>query len=197
MKSNKKVIVFQFFEGKELRLKQEYFVVCATIQDIMRRFKISKFGSRKVVRSSMSTFPEKVNWTIVFKLLQKVSWFITESSFLSWKLYIKKLYPKKILEICQGCYSTKWHPPSPRYSRIDAGFGWWRKDRLGWSLENGETNLCLHQPHPSTWSTGKMAGSSAWKDASQALGNYLFYKSSSSWGKAFRDLLHCEVELNC
>uniref|UniRef100_A0A673K6I5 Alpha-1,4 glucan phosphorylase n=1 Tax=Sinocyclocheilus rhinocerous TaxID=307959 RepID=A0A673K6I5_9TELE len=34
-----------FFEGKELRLKQEYFVVAATLQDIIRRFKASKFGS--------------------------------------------------------------------------------------------------------------------------------------------------------
>ncbi|OWK17452.1 PYGM [Cervus elaphus hippelaphus] len=33
-----------FFEGKELRLKQEYFVVAATLQDIIRRFKSSKFG---------------------------------------------------------------------------------------------------------------------------------------------------------
>uniref|UniRef100_A0A8C1M6B7 Alpha-1,4 glucan phosphorylase n=1 Tax=Cyprinus carpio TaxID=7962 RepID=A0A8C1M6B7_CYPCA len=33
-----------FFEGKELRLKQEYFVVAATLQDIIRRFKASKFG---------------------------------------------------------------------------------------------------------------------------------------------------------
>uniref|UniRef100_A0A4W6E6C2 Alpha-1,4 glucan phosphorylase n=1 Tax=Lates calcarifer TaxID=8187 RepID=A0A4W6E6C2_LATCA len=32
-----------FFEGKELRLKQEYFVVAATLQDIIRRFKASKF----------------------------------------------------------------------------------------------------------------------------------------------------------
>uniref|UniRef100_A0AAY4ABG0 Alpha-1,4 glucan phosphorylase n=1 Tax=Denticeps clupeoides TaxID=299321 RepID=A0AAY4ABG0_9TELE len=31
-----------FFEGKELRLKQEYFVVAATLQDIIRRFKASK-----------------------------------------------------------------------------------------------------------------------------------------------------------
>uniref|UniRef100_A0AAR2K044 Alpha-1,4 glucan phosphorylase n=1 Tax=Pygocentrus nattereri TaxID=42514 RepID=A0AAR2K044_PYGNA len=30
-----------FFEGKELRLKQEYFVVAATLQDIIRRFKVS------------------------------------------------------------------------------------------------------------------------------------------------------------
>uniref|UniRef100_A0A4W6E952 Alpha-1,4 glucan phosphorylase n=1 Tax=Lates calcarifer TaxID=8187 RepID=A0A4W6E952_LATCA len=37
-----------FFEGKELRLKQEYFVVAATLQDIIRRFKASKFGSTGV-----------------------------------------------------------------------------------------------------------------------------------------------------
>ncbi|KAK2921493.1 glycogen phosphorylase, brain form [Channa argus] len=49
-----------FFEGKELRLKQEYFVVAATLQDIIRRFKSSKFGCRDTVRSSFNTFPEKV-----------------------------------------------------------------------------------------------------------------------------------------
>uniref|UniRef100_A0A4W5PH05 Alpha-1,4 glucan phosphorylase n=1 Tax=Hucho hucho TaxID=62062 RepID=A0A4W5PH05_9TELE len=32
-----------FFENKELRLKQEYFVVAATLQDIVRRFKASMF----------------------------------------------------------------------------------------------------------------------------------------------------------
>ncbi|KAJ7307441.1 hypothetical protein JRQ81_009460 [Phrynocephalus forsythii] len=49
-----------FFEGKELRLKQEYFVVAATLQDIIRRFKSSKFGSRDPVRTSYDAFPEKV-----------------------------------------------------------------------------------------------------------------------------------------
>ncbi|TRY58456.1 hypothetical protein DNTS_002074 [Danionella cerebrum] len=49
-----------FFEGKELRLKQEYFVVAATLQDIIRRFKASKFGSRDIVRTDFSTLPEKV-----------------------------------------------------------------------------------------------------------------------------------------
>nr|XP_060614451.1 glycogen phosphorylase, muscle form [Anolis sagrei ordinatus] len=49
-----------FFEGKELRLKQEYFVVAATLQDIIRRFKSSKFGSRDPVRTSFDAFPEKV-----------------------------------------------------------------------------------------------------------------------------------------
>lgn len=50
----------QFFEGKELRLKQEYFVVSATLQDIIRRFKVSKFGSREIVRTDFSKLPDKV-----------------------------------------------------------------------------------------------------------------------------------------
>lgn len=50
----------QFFEGKELRLKQEYFAVAATLQDIIRRFKSSKFGSRDPVRTCYDAFPEKV-----------------------------------------------------------------------------------------------------------------------------------------
>uniref|UniRef100_A0A452TLL8 Alpha-1,4 glucan phosphorylase n=1 Tax=Ursus maritimus TaxID=29073 RepID=A0A452TLL8_URSMA len=49
-----------FFEGKELRLKQEYFVVAATLQDIIRRFKSSKFGCRDPVRTSFDAFPDKV-----------------------------------------------------------------------------------------------------------------------------------------
>ncbi|KAL8601646.1 hypothetical protein ACOMHN_003912 [Nucella lapillus] len=49
-----------FFEGKELRLKQEYFLVAATLQDIIRRFKSSRFGCRDPVRTSFDLFPEKV-----------------------------------------------------------------------------------------------------------------------------------------
>ncbi|XP_013100645.1 glycogen phosphorylase [Stomoxys calcitrans] len=49
-----------FFEGKELRLKQEYFMVAATLQDIVRRYKASKFGSREAVRTNFDHFPEKV-----------------------------------------------------------------------------------------------------------------------------------------
>lgn len=52
----------QFFEGKELRLKQEYFVVSATLQDIIRRFKVSKFGSREIARTDFSKLPEKVTY---------------------------------------------------------------------------------------------------------------------------------------
>ena len=52
---------FQFFEGKELRLKQEYFLVAATLQDIIRRYKSSKFGCRDPVRTSFDSFHEKVS----------------------------------------------------------------------------------------------------------------------------------------
>lgn len=49
-----------FFEGKELRLKQEYFLVAATLQDVVRRFKASKFGVRTAVRCNFDLFPQKV-----------------------------------------------------------------------------------------------------------------------------------------
>lgn len=49
-----------FFEGKELRLKQEYFLCAATLQDIIRRYKASKFGSREAVRTDFESFPDKV-----------------------------------------------------------------------------------------------------------------------------------------
>uniref|UniRef100_A0A7E4V9A9 Alpha-1,4 glucan phosphorylase n=1 Tax=Panagrellus redivivus TaxID=6233 RepID=A0A7E4V9A9_PANRE len=48
------------FSGKELRLKQQYFLVAATLQDIIRRFKSSKYGVREAVRIDFDTFPEKV-----------------------------------------------------------------------------------------------------------------------------------------
>ncbi|XP_061699453.1 glycogen phosphorylase, liver form [Syngnathoides biaculeatus] len=47
-----------FFEGKELRLKQEYFVVAATLQDVIRRFKTTKKGTP--ARTSFDAFPDKV-----------------------------------------------------------------------------------------------------------------------------------------
>ncbi|UYV82965.1 PYGB [Cordylochernes scorpioides] len=48
------------FEGKELRLKQEYFMVAATLQDIIRRFKSSSFGTKDPVRTTFDAFPDKV-----------------------------------------------------------------------------------------------------------------------------------------
>lgn len=47
------------FEGRELRLKQEYFLVSATLQDIIRRYKNAKFGEKKIIRNSFDEFPNK------------------------------------------------------------------------------------------------------------------------------------------
>lgn len=60
-----RTLVLQFFEGKELRLKQEYFVVTATLQDIVRRFKSSKLGCRDPIRTSFDTFPDKVRTEVL------------------------------------------------------------------------------------------------------------------------------------
>ena len=48
------------FEGKELRLQQEYFLCAATLHDVVRRFKHSKFGSRAVARTDFSKMKDKV-----------------------------------------------------------------------------------------------------------------------------------------
>jgi len=47
-------------QGKELRLKQEYFLVAATLSDIIRRYKHSKFGVSSTTRDDFNTFPDKV-----------------------------------------------------------------------------------------------------------------------------------------
>jgi starch phosphorylase len=48
------------FEGKQLRIKQEYFLCSATLQDIIRRYKQVSGGSRgSKVRSDFTDFPAK------------------------------------------------------------------------------------------------------------------------------------------
>eukprot|EP00794_Sanderia_malayensis_P020585 gene20585-22616_t len=47
------------FEGKELRLKQEYLMVAATLHDIIRRYQHIEWGG-KTPRTSFDEFPEKV-----------------------------------------------------------------------------------------------------------------------------------------
>ena len=51
----------QMFEGKELRLKQEYFLCSATLQDIVRRFKTYKANMGGEKREGFSEFPKKVS----------------------------------------------------------------------------------------------------------------------------------------
>uniref|UniRef100_A0A8C0QMD2 Alpha-1,4 glucan phosphorylase n=1 Tax=Chelonoidis abingdonii TaxID=106734 RepID=A0A8C0QMD2_CHEAB len=69
-----------FFEGKELRLKQEYFVVAATLQDVIRRFKASKFGSTESIRTIFESFPDQVNHAFHF-LINVLAWDITKRTF--------------------------------------------------------------------------------------------------------------------
>ena len=67
--------MFQFFEGKELRLKQEYFLVAATLQDILRRFKSAKYGIRDHVRTSFEMFPAKVSCCYCYGFDRFVNYF--------------------------------------------------------------------------------------------------------------------------
>ncbi len=48
-------------EGKELRLKQEYFLCSATLQDIVRRYKTFKSREGGPSRTTFDQFPEKVS----------------------------------------------------------------------------------------------------------------------------------------
>ena len=47
-------------EGKELRLKQEYFLCSASIQDIVRRYKQYKKNEGGTARRGFKEFPTKV-----------------------------------------------------------------------------------------------------------------------------------------
>lgn len=59
-------------QGKELRLKQEYFLVAATLSDIIRRYKHSKFGAQATTRNDFSTFPDKVSASACFTLVRSI-----------------------------------------------------------------------------------------------------------------------------
>lgn len=42
-------------------MKQQYFMVSATLSDIVRRYKAPKFGSKEAVRTTFEDFPDKVS----------------------------------------------------------------------------------------------------------------------------------------
>uniref|UniRef100_A0A6I8N633 Alpha-1,4 glucan phosphorylase n=1 Tax=Ornithorhynchus anatinus TaxID=9258 RepID=A0A6I8N633_ORNAN len=85
-----------FFEGKELRLKQEYFVVAATLQDIIRRFKSSKFGCRDPVRTCFETFPDKA-WEITKRTCAYTNHTVLPEALERWPVSMfEKLLPRHL-----------------------------------------------------------------------------------------------------
>ncbi|KAK3097486.1 hypothetical protein FSP39_010068 [Pinctada imbricata] len=48
------------FEGRELRLKQEYLLVSASLQDLIRRYQTDRPGNFKLVRPTFDEFTDKV-----------------------------------------------------------------------------------------------------------------------------------------
>uniref|UniRef100_A0A8B9R739 Alpha-1,4 glucan phosphorylase n=1 Tax=Astyanax mexicanus TaxID=7994 RepID=A0A8B9R739_ASTMX len=106
-----------FFEGKELRLKQEYFVVAATLQDIVRRFKASKFGSREIVRTDFTFLPDKVaQQNMLFQLKKapmvnmKFCYFLykllsNENKYLPFMLILSLLYNLKTQYIVNASFT--------------------------------------------------------------------------------------------
>jgi hypothetical protein len=84
--------------GKELRIKQEYFLCSATLQDILRRYKIDKFGNVDVVKKSLDCFPDKVRY---LGLLLSIS-------------------PSHLEKFSQGCDSTERKPSGHRNTRAYA-----------------------------------------------------------------------------
>ncbi len=67
----------QMMEGKELRLKQEYFLCSATLQDIVRRYKTFRSREGGPSRPTFDQFPEKVRLLVTacvsFYIINKLS----------------------------------------------------------------------------------------------------------------------------
>uniref|UniRef100_A0A0N4ZWW1 Alpha-1,4 glucan phosphorylase n=2 Tax=Parastrongyloides trichosuri TaxID=131310 RepID=A0A0N4ZWW1_PARTI len=96
------------FSGKELRLKQQYFLVAATLQDIIRRFKSSKYGSRDIVRVDFSTFSDKVAIQ-----LNDTHPSIGIPEFIRLLVDVEGLDMKQAWDICVGTYAYTNHTLLP------------------------------------------------------------------------------------
>lgn len=130
----------QFFEGKELRLKQEYFVVAATLQDIIRRFKASKFGSTDFVRLDLSMMPDKVSslWDHTVRgeighssqewMMSPLCWFWS-----SWP-YLWSLWPT-------GGHPAERHPSCSGDPWADEDLGGHREAQLGEGITAAQKHL--------------------------------------------------------
>jgi hypothetical protein len=70
--------VYSILQGKELRLKQQYFFVSASIQDIIRRFKDAD--------SNFDEFPEKV-WISAIYVISYILIFRENNSLLELVIY--------------------------------------------------------------------------------------------------------------
>ena len=87
------------FEGRELRLKQEYFLCAATLQDIIRRYRNAKFGEQTVFRNSFDEFPDKGN-----------------------KNFLVCVHLEFIFFIFPSCHTIKRYTSIISHTRIDAYF---------------------------------------------------------------------------
>ena len=47
-------------------MKQQYFMVSATLTDIVRRYKAPKFGSKEAIRTTFDDFPDKVSQCLIY-----------------------------------------------------------------------------------------------------------------------------------
>ena len=73
--------VVKMYAGKELRLKQEYFLVSATLQDIVRRYKAGQAGRTGVVRKTFVQFAEKVQLKCTLHVYQFIYRYLTGAKY--------------------------------------------------------------------------------------------------------------------
>ncbi|VDP84253.1 unnamed protein product [Echinostoma caproni] len=81
-----------FFVGKELRLRQEYFLVAATLQDVIRRYR-----SGGIPHSTFNEFPDKValqlNDTHPSLAIPELMRILVDLEGLDWKTIVRKRWP--------------------------------------------------------------------------------------------------------